>query len=216
MQYSREQLIVLFTYLPVLVAALMASLHYRSAESAVKLLCGLIFFALFIESISRIFWFFRVSNLFLWPIYITVEFGLLTWMYSLVLGQKWLNAARGWMIGGFTAIVLVRELGQHGQSVWIDNAGRSIESVIVIFLALAYFYKVFQELKVQNLLLEPFFWVSAGLLLFFSGNFLIFIFMNFILLYSKNLNDQIWVIHALMNYMLYITYAIALWVGRGK
>lgn len=216
MHYSKEQLIVLFTYLPVLVAAGMALRRYRGAGRAVRVLCWLIFFALLIESISRIFWFFKVSNLFLWPIYITVEFGLLTWMYSLVLDQKWLTALRGWMLGVFTAIVLMREVGQHGQSVWIDNAGRSIESVVVIFLALAYFYKVFQELKVQNLLLEPFFWVSAGLLLFFSGNFLIFIFMNFILLYSKNLNDQIWVIHALMNYMLYITYAIALWVGRGK
>jgi len=216
MHYSKEQLIVLFTYLPVLVAAVMALVRYRGAGRPVRLLCWLIFFALLIESISRIFWFFKVSNLFLWPIYITVEFALLTRMYSLVLDQKWLTVLRGWMLGAFTVIVLVRELGQHGQSVWIDNAGRSIESVVVIFLALAYFYKVFQELKVQNLLLEPFFWVSAGLLLFFSGNFLIFIFMNFILLYSKNLNDQIWVIHALMNYMLYITYAIALWVGRGK
>ncbi|SDG36723.1 hypothetical protein SAMN04487996_1183 [Dyadobacter soli] len=216
MHYSREQLIVLFTYLPVLVAAWMALRRYRGADRPVKLLCWLIFFALLIESISRIFWFFKVSNLFLWPIYITVEFALLTWMYSLVLDQKWLTTVRGWMLAAFTAIVLVRELGQQGQSVWIDNAGRSIESVVVILLALSYFYKVFQELKVQNLLVEPFFWVSAGLLLFFSGNFLIFIFMNFILLYSKNLNDQIWVIHSLMNYMLYITYAIALWVGRGK
>ncbi len=216
MHYSREQLIVLFTYLPVLVAAWMALRRYRGADHPVKLLCWLIFFALLIESISRIFWFFKVSNLFLWPIYITVEFGLLMWIYSLVLDRKWLITLRGWMLAAFTGIVLVRELGQPGQSVWIDNAGRSIESVVVIFMALAYFYKVFQELKVQNLLLEPFFWVSAGLLLFFSGNFLIFIFMNFILLYSKNLNDQIWVIHALMNYMLYITYAIALWVGRGK
>ncbi|GGH54090.1 hypothetical protein ACN9ML_23085 [Dyadobacter endophyticus] len=216
MHYSREQLIVLFTYLPVLAAAAMAFWRCRKAERPVQLLCGLIFFALCIESISRVFWFLKVSNLFLWPIYITVEFALLTWMYSLVLDRKWLTTLRGWMLAAFTGIVLVRELGQHGQSVWIDNAGRSIESVVVILLALSYFFKVFQELKVQNLLVEPFFWVSAGLLLFFSGNFLIFIFMNFILLYSKNLNDQIWVIHALMNYMLYITYSIALWVGRGK
>lgn len=207
---------MLFTYLPVLAAAAMAVVRYRGAGPAVRMLCWLIFFALLIESISRVFWFFKVSNLFLWPVYITLEFALLTWMYSLVLDQQWLMRLRGWMLGVFTIVVLLRELGQHGQSVWIDNAGRSIESVVVIFLALAYFYKVFQELKVQNLLLEPFFWVSAGLLLFFSGNFLIFIFMNFILLYSKNLNDQIWVIHALMNYVLYITYAIALWVGRGK
>ncbi|GGM73072.1 hypothetical protein GCM10010967_00610 [Dyadobacter beijingensis] len=216
MHYSREQLIVLFTYLPVLLAAVMAFMRYRKARPPVKLLCWLIFFALFIESISRVLWFFKTSNLFLWPVYIVVEFGLLLWMFSLVLEQKWLNRARIWVLVFFVCVVLIREFGQKGQSVWIDNAGRSLESAMVIFLALAYFYKVFQELKVQNLLLEPFFWVSAGLLLFFSGNFLIFVFMNFILLYSKNLNDQIWVIHALMNYMLYITYAIALWVGRKK
>ena len=216
MHYSREQLIVLFTYLPVLVAAAMALLRYRGAGRPVKVLCWLIFFALLIESISRIFLFFKVSNLFLWPIYITVEFALLTWMYSLVLDQKWLTTARGWMLALFTIIVLVRELGQPGQSVWIDNAGRSIESVVVIFLGRAYLFKFLQGFKVQKHLRDPFLWVSGGFLLFFSGNFLIFIFMNFILLYSKNLNDQIWVIHALMNYMLYITYAIALWVGRGK
>lgn len=197
-------------------AAVMAVIRFRYANRPVRLLCALIFFALFIESISRILWFFKISNLFLWPVYILVELGLLLWIYSIILENRFLRKAGPWLMLGFLVLVISRELVQAGRSVWIDNAGRMAESIMVIAFTIAYFYKIFYELKIPSLWREPFFWVSSGLLLFFSGNFLIFISLNFILLYSKGLNDQIWVIHAFLNYLLYSIYTFALWVSPTK
>jgi hypothetical protein len=216
MHYTHGQLIILFTYLPVLVSAVMAAIRFKSTDKPRRLLCLLIFFAFLVESISRVFWFYKTSNLFLWPIYIITEFGLLLWMYSLVLENNFLVKARLWIWLAFLGLTISRFINQSGQSILIDNLGRLIESALVIFFALAYYFKLFQELKVQTLWLDPFFWISGGLLLFFSGSFLIFIFINFILLYSQSLNDQVWIIHAFLNYLLYSIYTFALWLSPKK
>jgi hypothetical protein len=216
MHYSREQIIILFTILPVFLAAIMAAFRFKTADGPLRLLCFLIFFALVTESLSRLLWFFQTSNLFLWPIYITVEFGLILWIYSLVLENAFLQQTRVRIIVTFLVIIMIRSFYLSGKSVLIDNSGRLIESIMVIALVLAYYYKLFKELIVKFLWREPFFWISNGLFLFFSGNFLIFIFLNYILLYSKDLNDKIWVIHAFLNYLLYSVYTYALWISRKK
>ena len=194
----------------------MAAIKFSYVHKPHRFLCILIFFALFIETVSRVLWFFKTSNLFLWPIYITIEFSLLLWIYSLILENNFLTKTRRWLLAVFLGLILTRAFYQSGESVLIDNSGRLIESALIIYFVLAYYYKIFQELKIQTLWRDSFFWVSSGLLLFFSGNFLIFVFLNFILLYSTKLNDQIWVIHAFLNYLLYSVYTFALWISPKK
>jgi nitrate reductase NapE component len=216
MTYTKDQLVILFTFFPVLMAALSAAIMFKSASLPIRILCSLIFFALLTESVSRVLWFLKTSNLFLWPIYISVSFGLTLWMYSIVLGNPTLIRLRLGILLAFLTLVLFRTWFGPNQGVIIDNLGLIVESLLVIGLALAYYFKVFQELKIQALWKDPFFWVSTGLFLYYCGNFVFFIFLNYILLYSPKLNSQAWVIHALLNYLLYGIYTIALWISPRK
>ncbi|REA61293.1 hypothetical protein DSL64_12665 [Dyadobacter luteus] len=43
------------------------------------------------------------------------------------------------------------------------------ESILMILLVLLYFYELIRSLKIPNLLTFPFFWVCAGLLLYYSS-----------------------------------------------
>jgi hypothetical protein len=45
----------------------------------------------------------------------------------------------------------------------------TLESVLMILLILLYFYELIRSLKIPNLLTFPFFWVCAGLLLYYSS-----------------------------------------------
>lgn len=212
MHYTNEQLIIFFAFIPNLVAAIVGVVKIRQIMKPLKILCLSIFFALAIEISSRIPWLLTSSNLHLWPIYITVEFGLLLWMFSLELNYKVLDQSRIGLIIGFIVLVLIETFANLGRLMTIQNIGRLIESLIIISLCIIYYYKTFHEQKVQDLLQEPFFWVASGLLIFFAGNFLIYVFINFILLYSKRFNIQIWLIHAFLSCLLYSAYTVALWI----
>ena len=54
------------------------------------------------------------------------------------------------------------------------------------------------------------FWVSAGLLLYFSGSMLIFMSSNVILHLSVEMSRRLWAIHALLYTFLNAFYVVAL------
>jgi hypothetical protein len=59
---------------------------------------------------------------------------------------------------------------------------------------------------------EPMFWVSTGLLLYFSGNVLIFLSSNAVLHLSLEISRNVWAVHALLYTFLNIFYVVALCV----
>lgn len=216
MAYTPEQIILFLAALPaVLIAALMGTYQIRYVPPPLRVLCYLIFFALLTEIVSRALWLSKTPNLFLWPIYTSVEFGLLVWMYSLSLRIVLLTRFWIWLVVAFVSTVVGLELFSSSHPL-ISNAGRLIESVVVIILTLAFFYITFQNLTVRRLEREPMFWVSSGLLLCFSGNLFVFIFANFVLSYSQKLNYQLWIVHAVLNAFLYSAYTYALWISPKK
>ncbi len=211
MPYSSEQLIIFFAFLPVLLAAIVGAVRFKELDYTLRILTYLIFFALIVESISRILWLYKISNLFLWPVYVTVEFGFFIWIYSIELKSKLLLQARGWLIAIFAAYLTYKTLQVSSRINLIDNSGRLVESVCLIVLILFHYYKIYVEQPTKNLWSIPMFCVSTGLLVFFAGNFFIFLFINFILQYSQKLNYQIWLIHAFLNCVLYLIYSFVLW-----
>jgi ABC-type bacteriocin/lantibiotic exporter with double-glycine peptidase domain len=93
-----------------------------------------------------------------------------------------------------------------------NSVQRFAESLLIIGLVLLYFYKVIRELVIVHLEREPLFWVSVGLLLYFSGNVFIFVSSNYVLQHSKSLSLRLWNIHELLYMVLYGLYAWALWM----
>ena len=216
MHYSSEQLVIFFAFLPILLAAVTGAVRFKKLNTTLTILACLVFFAFAIESLSRIYWLYKTSNLFLWPIYITVEFALLLWMFSSELNIKLLTWARIPVIAVFTSYMIYKTVLVSDEGVMIDNSGRLIESVTLLLLIMLYYGKLYKNQPSGKLWAIPMFSISTGLLLFFSGNFLIFLFINFMLQYSQKLNYQVWMIHALLNGLLYLTYTYALWKTRAN
>ncbi|MCE7039728.1 hypothetical protein [Dyadobacter sp. CY312] len=216
MHYSSEQLVIFFAFLPILLAAVTGAVRFKKLDTTLKILACLVFFAFAIESLSRIYWLYKTSNLFLWPIYITVEFALLLWMFSSELNIKLLTRACIPIILAFTSYMIYKTLQVSNEGVMIDNSGRLIESVTLLLLIMLYYGKLYKNQPSGKLWTIPMFSISTGLLLFFSGNFLIFLFINFMLQYSQKLNYQVWMIHALLNGLLYLTYTYSLWKTRAN
>ncbi|GAA4386578.1 hypothetical protein [Hymenobacter koreensis] len=214
MAYTREQVIILSAVAPVLLASGVAAYRFRHLPQTGRVLTALVWFALATEVVSRVCWFLKINNLFLWPIYMSVEFALLVWLYSLVTPpyRKYATVA----IGLFMAGVLTEFVWRSNQPLVISNLARSAESVMIIALALRHAYRSFREPVAGELWRQPMLWVSLGLLVFFSANFFIYLFINYALNYSQQLNFHIWATHAGLNLVLYAAYAYALWISPPK
>ncbi|HEX8426398.1 hypothetical protein [Hymenobacter sp.] len=213
MNYSAAQQLILLAVIPNAFTAVVAAMKWKYLPATLRPIALLAFFSLLIEVISRGLWLFKLSNLFLWPIYISVEFGLLVWLYRQALGSRLLARFGGALIVGMAVVALTESGLRQAQPTRIDNAVRLLESLLVMGFALSYYHTSLRRVSTAFIWQEPLFWVSTGLLFFFAGNFLIYTFVNFALYYQQRVVIQFWVIHAALSSLLYCTYAYALWIS---
>ena len=86
---------------------------------------------------------------------------------------------------------------------------RSVEAIICMLFALNYFARLAAGKTISKSSSNPDFYFNAGIFLYFSGAFMLFIFSNFII---SNLSRPdfmvIWTIHAVLVVIMYIFFSI--------
>lgn len=91
----------------------------------------------------------------------------------------------------------------------------AVEALLLIVLASDWFFKVLKERKLTNPARTFGFWLSTGVLIFFSGNLLLFFFSNYIFNMEHHVFRAIWDIHALLVLIIHVHYIIAiLWARK--
>ena len=134
-------------------------------------------------------------------------YGLLEAMILFVFYHLSLNKPGRWyyaIVGLFTVIYIA-------DAIWIEpdkfNAiGRSVESVVMIFLALRLFYEFFRQEDDIFLERSPLFWFNIAILMYFTGAFFSFVLSSFILA-----TKPLWILHNLSNMLKNGILAIGLW-----
>jgi len=93
----------------------------------------------------------------------------------------------------------------------LNSNTTSIESVVLVFLSLYAFYILVKNMSLTNHLFARLFWVSSGILIYFSGLLLFFILNNFFAENIFRLYTIGWIYHAFLNINLYVFLSIGLW-----
>lgn len=205
-----------FSSLSIIVPALLAWLRRKHGDREQRLLGKLIGFSILIEFLALLVggaWL-GLNNLFLLHLFTVVEFGVLAYLFAPYLSHYIRPRAFQGLIVGFAVFAVLNSIFIDG--IMRFNAfARAIESVLVIALVLLYFYTLLRSLEIKHLDRSPLFWVGAGSLIYFSGSLFVFIYSNKILS-STSSSFTIWGIHAFLNILHNIFYAIALWVRPNK
>lgn len=209
---SAQQFLIQAAPLPAVAAGVVGFVRFRQLEPALRALVVLIGLALLTEAVSRVLWAQKIPNLFLLPFYTTAELALLSWVYARTLGPSaWRWAA------GLAAGFALGSLGFYAGSSWaaadgtrFNSGQRFAESLCVLGLVLAFFYHRARQARPGP---EPMTWVSAGLLVYFAGNALLFLGSNYLLGFSKTLNMTAWAVHAGLYMVLYCLYGVSLWTS---
>lgn len=152
---------------------------------------------------------FKSENMPLYHLYILLEGPLLLLLYQKRFTNYRMGTFLPWLAGGYASYVLL--------NAWLTDdffalpqAARSIEAIFLALLALYYFRVVFQEKKIKHLDRSFWFWLSTGLLLYFTSNLLLFMFTNNFMYREDDLFVAVWSIHGVLNFLLYGFYSIAL------
>jgi hypothetical protein len=208
--YMRNALqnFLIYSSFVVIAPFLAAIIRFKKLEYPLRYLAILIFFDFFTEAAGHVLFFFKMNNHFLWPVFIPIEFGLLGWIYRLELRQMIIARLIPLLIVFFTAYVLIDWIcAKQGG---LSPVPHFIEGVLMLYFVLCYYYKNLKAPLVMHLERTRMFWLSTGLFIYFSADSIIFIFSNYLQSFSLHFFDQVWVIHAIFNVLLYVFYTLAL------
>lgn len=153
-------------------------------------------------------YFFEAPNLPLYHIYLLVEGPGILLVFRYRFRGHWLYRALPWLAGALGLFTLVNAGWIQGWNA-LPSYPRTAEALLVCLLALYYFRYVFNERKVAHLDRSFWFWLSAGLLIYFSSNLLLFMFSNWLFSLENRFFLGVWSIHASLNFVLYGFYIIA-------
>ena len=116
----------------------------------------------------------RFNNLIIYNISIPIRYALLSSMFFYKTENKTTRKYIVASIIGFT-LFTVWDFVQANPSLsnlhnhHMVHYSTTIESILIIFWVLQYFYDAIRSLKITNLLTYPFFWICSGLLLFYAS-----------------------------------------------
>lgn len=187
--------------------------HQRTIEmKALSLLLYLIFS---LDIINKILSYFSMSNLFIWHIYTPIEFYFYCFIFSKQIVPPLSKSFFRSVLYAFGAVALLNMLFVQGFAQF-NSYTRVLEGLIFISFSVVLLFQLFRQEESVPFQNKPMFWFASAVLLYFSGNLFVFIFSNFILQYFINLNKIVWTSNALLNYITYILFAVALWKDSRK
>lgn len=152
------------------------------------------------------------NNLPLLHAFTVLEFGLFLWCFASVF-RFLTNRVLMIGVGVFAGLELF--LGQDLQPfLQYNTIMRSLEAVVMIGLSIGYFFKTMRGMQVEQLTATAEFWFATALLLYFSGNLVLFGFSNF--MNQSPLIQSVWIMHSFLNILLNILLTVSIWKGRLK
>ncbi len=203
------------TTLSSLLLALLAWYFLHRANREQFRLSVLIFIAAGVEVAALALSVYKINNLPLLHVYTVVEFILLAGIFKRPLAGV-IPALYFRLLYGAFALYALLHILLPGRSWYEHNAWpRAIEAITLILLVLLFFYNTLKELNFRHLESAPLFWISTGLLFYFSSSFFIFISSNYVL-GENELAVMLWAIHMIFTIVRNVFFGIALWVRPRK
>lgn len=175
----------------------------------------LIILTFIVELIANLLWRNKMNNLPIYHFYTVFELLLILNIYITVLKHPFSKKFFVFIGIGFTVFAIINTLYFQDLTTFNSNT-TTLLGILVIFLALSYFYTLLKEVKYSALESNPMFWINSGFLIYFSSNLTLFFINNNIFKGSTEASYLVWGLHAIVNIILIVFYTIAVWVNPKK
>jgi hypothetical protein len=207
-------IIQLFTF-AVVPAFLISCYKYSKLSQELKQITYYIFLSIITEMVVLVYSRNHWENLSLLHFYTMAEFFILYRFFLISLkgfipSRPIHGIAISFLVLSGLNSIFLQKLDQY------NSNARGVSAFLILLGTLALFYRIISEMKVLRLGKYPLFWINAGLLVYFSSSFFLFIMSNYILHLNNTLNVYIWMVHAVLNVILYTMISIGLWIHNNN
>lgn len=162
----------------------------------------------------------RANNILLLNLFVPIRFTLFSGMFYYNFRSAAIRRVIFYAMIAFVPFALLdiyasnrnlSELHNH----LVGRYSQVVESALIILWVMLYFYEIINTMKVGNILTYPFFWVCAGLLIFYSGNIFYFPFWYYTNRWENNLQLG-WVedIPYIVEIISLSLFSIGIWLTR--
>jgi hypothetical protein len=165
------------------------------------------------EFISRLMSHYKIPNLYLFHIYVLLEFLFISWFYY-ELFKKYISSKTIPAVYIFFVVFSLIDTFVWHNPFTFNSYAKTLECVIIVIYTVFYLYKTFDEFQDEDPSDTPVFWINAGFLFYFSGCLFLFTFSNFILTQGKPMGMVVWAIHAFFIIIMYSLISIGLWKSK--
>jgi hypothetical protein len=162
------------------------------------------------ELTANLIWRKNLNNNPIYHIYAVLEFFLILRIFKLELTNLFSKYVFNVLFIMFASFAVINAV--VWQSVYMFNSNvTTVSSFLIVVLVLVYFYSLLQKENLEPLGKTPIFWISTGMMLYFSTNLILFFITKnetFVFEYRYTF----WSIHAGVNIILFCFYTYALWI----
>lgn len=148
------------------------------------------------------------SNTTLYNIFTVIEFVFYFWMFSYFIHNTAVKAILRHLLWVYPLLFLINKCYiQTGEQFHTITA--SLGSILIILCTVYYFYELFKAKKVIDLLHEPAFWISSGLLFFYSCVFPLNSLSSVVEKFSTTAMHNLLILLSWVNILLYSSFIVA-------
>ena len=183
--------------------------RYKILPGELRLLSWYLIFSGVSNLITSILAFNRVNNMPAMHIYTGIEFVVLAIFYGRILPGGAIRKYQHFIIAGFLLFCIINAWCGQGMHTY-NSYTKSLEALCLIIFTISYFKRDLDEsnghLQARSAITS----INAGLLIYFSGSFVLFTLYNIIATHHT-LTITLWMIHATLLLIMYMLFSIALW-----
>lgn len=152
------------------------------------------------------------NNRILFSTYTIWEFSLVALAYSFAFTDPASRRRIRWLVVGFDVFAII-DIVFFLKPNDMNALARSVETLLLIGLALLYLRQLLDELRVQRLSRHPMFWLTVGVLVYFPGTLILFSAFNwFSANLPKDVQYDLWSLNYVANIVFNLFIATALWL----
>ena len=96
------------------------------------------------------------------------------------------------------------------------SIGNVPETIVFIIFTLAYFFRLMTKMPTLHVNQLPMFWINTGLLIYYAGALVIFLFSGYLINILKDNMIVYWSFHNFLNIISHLLIAIGLWQVKHK
>lgn len=203
-----------YASLPILLPLCIGLFFYKHYTRDFRILVMYLLCTACIEGLANILWSYKRNNLPLLHLHTLLEFLFISLLYREHLSVAWRKYIHGLMLA-FSLFAIYNSFMLQSWFTF-NTYTRVTESTLVIMYSLLFMYMLLNTEQKKPLRNIPFFWVNSGFLLYFSGNFFLFLLSNYLASRLPLVNSVSWSFHAIILFLLYTFLSSALWIARKR